>query len=243
MSSAERIRNIGTPPEYMGAFNITSQPGRYAELGSEIKAQLDPNLTSGMDQQPLTSVDQQAMAQQEQLRRFAEIMQRSDYRSSMTIIGSDLILEIQKSVELGNFNRLEEAILEALPLAEGLEFGIFAESYGIPIDTEGLTEEQKERRENNAYSKLRNMFFTVEDSVDRGNVGYLRDAMLDATSRPIRELEEWDKDGGVTWEQRRREELVHSYYKEKLSRRAVSLFKLAECVDRIGYAVPIQFYC
>src|SRR3989338_8565467 len=95
MSSAERIRNIGTPPEYMGAFNITSQPGRYAELGSEIKAQLDPNLTSGMDQQPLTSVDQQAMAQQEQLRRFAEIMQRSDYRSSMTIIGSDLISEIQ----------------------------------------------------------------------------------------------------------------------------------------------------
>src|SRR3989344_503903 len=212
MSNPESRFNIGTPPENIGAFDISSQ----AKV-PDIRMQFDPSMTPGMDQQPLSQLEQQD-AHERELRRIAEVMYKSDYRSTMTIIGADLITEIQGSVEAGDFERLQKNILKALPLAEGLEFGIFAESYGIPIDTEGLTDEQKQRRENNAYAKLRNMFLTVEDSVDRGNVGYLRDAMLAATSRPIRELEEWDQDGGITWEQRRREELVDSYGKENLSR-------------------------
>ncbi|KKQ97981.1 MAG: hypothetical protein UT24_C0017G0002 [Candidatus Woesebacteria bacterium GW2011_GWB1_39_12] len=212
MSNPESRFNIGTPPENIGAFDISSQ----AKV-PDIRMQFDPSMTPGMDQQPLSQLEQQD-AHERELRRIAEVMYKSDYRSTMTIIGADLITEIQGSVEAGDFERLQKNILKALPLAEGLEFGIFAESYGIPIDTEGLTDEQKQRRENNAYAKLRNMFLTVEDSVDRGNVGYLRDAMLDATSRPIRELEEWDQDGGITWEQNRRTALIDSYNRENLNR-------------------------
>ena len=156
--------------------------------------------------------------EEEKIRKLAEIMYSRDYRSGLPIIGSELISEIQESVEAGDFDELEEKILEALPLTEGLEFGIYAESYGIPINLEGLTSDEVQRRENNVLSKLRNMFLTVEDSVDRGNVGYLRDAMLDALSKPIRELERWDFDNGASWEKNKRKALLSQYQRENLQK-------------------------
>lgn len=151
--------------------------------------------------------EQDARAISEQELAVAERMRMRDYGSSMTIIGADLIKDIHKSVESGDYEKLDSTINKALPLTEGLEFGIYSKSYGIPEappDLSTMSSEQKneaQMKENLVYARLRNMFMTVEDSIDRGNTGYLRDAMLDALSRPIRELEEWEEDDGASWEQ------------------------------------------
>lgn len=202
--------NIRTPLEHVARFQ--QGPVFQSEL-PDIRMQADFNPTPGEGNKPADQTDSQRG--EDENRRIAEMLMGRDYRGGMTIIGSDLIKEIQSNVDSGNYERLERSIMKALPLTEGLEFGIYAESYGVPetsVDTTGMSESEvkaSQVRENNVYSKLRNQFMTVEDSIDRGNIGYLRDAMLDSLSRPIRELEEWDKDGGATWGDELREKITN----------------------------------
>lgn len=179
------------------------------------------NPEAGMEDRTQRDIEQDRA--REQL-GIAEILRQRDYRSDITVIGSDLIKEIQEAAEKGDYDRLREAIYEALPLTEGLEFGIFAESYGLPEEAPDLSRLSPEERveaqikENNVYAKMRNLFLTTEDSVDRGNTGYLRDAMLDTLSRPLRELEQWEVDDGVSWERRQRQVITDAIDRENFSR-------------------------
>jgi len=213
MSSVEKMASAGPGEEHYKKFEVGSQveqPTLQTEV-PDIKMEFDP--AGGAENKPTSQVGSE---RREQELSIAERLLRQDYRSSMTIIGEDLIQEMKQSVEVGDFERLKTIISKSLPLAEGLEFGINAESYGISSEQADPQDPEAQRRENSIYSKSRNMFLTVEDSIDRGNVGYLRDAMLDSLSRPIRELEEWDVDGGETWEKELRSGLKDTLDRENM---------------------------
>lgn len=222
MSSVEKTRSVsevvptpGPGEKHFKKFQVGAQieqPTLQTEV-PDIRMELD--LTGGTEDKPASKVEQE---RREQELNIAERLLRQDYRSSMTIIGEDLIQEMKQSVEVGDFERLKYTISKSIPLAEGLEFGIYAESYGVSLEQTGPPDPEAQRKENNVYSKLRNMFLTVEDSIDRGNIGYLRDAMLDSLSRPIRELEDWDVDKGATWERKLRSELSDNLERENLGR-------------------------
>src|SRR3989344_6097828 len=81
---AETVKSSEALQPFVHAGETVSLPTSETKM-QDIRAQLNPNLSPGMQQKPLTPEEQQQEAQQERLRQIAEMMNKADYRSGMTI--------------------------------------------------------------------------------------------------------------------------------------------------------------
>ncbi|KKQ93691.1 MAG: hypothetical protein UT19_C0008G0016 [Candidatus Woesebacteria bacterium GW2011_GWB1_39_10b] len=132
MISVESMRNIGTPQEYMGAFDISSQAKSGVNF-PEVKAQLgaqQPTTPAGPDQpKPLLP----------ELNNIPETVPpeiRARLQYLYTVQGTEIITEIKEAQEAGDIEWLLEAAEDAHAfMFEGLVYG--KEAAGYDLNNEG----------------------------------------------------------------------------------------------------------
>lgn len=107
-----------------------------------------------------------------------EAVRRLDTRDLYTVPGGLRIIEFREALHGGEISKVRNSLEKSLAWIEGVTNGVDADNYGFK-------EFSKDTDDDREIVDLKNMFESVETSVDRPESGYLRMAIEDGLERAI----------------------------------------------------------
>ncbi|KKQ84633.1 MAG: hypothetical protein UT06_C0002G0001 [Candidatus Woesebacteria bacterium GW2011_GWA1_38_8] len=132
--------------------------------------------------------EQQGAQQEQQL--TPELLRQMDTRELYTVPGGIRIVEFREALHSGDTKKIQSSLEKSLAWIEGVTNGIDAKNYGIYEFTEHTDDDRE-------IVDLKNMFESVETSIDRPNAQYLTMAIEDALETTIEKAQVYRDNSAV----------------------------------------------